>query len=345
MERIAGDDGCFRMLAIDQRGSLRRMLASQMGIAESEVPVSAIREVKRAVSEVLAPHGTGLLTDPDYGFASGVEAVGRHVGLLLCIDESGYLQLGSGDPPARISRRLEHFSVEQAKLAGADAIKILLPYRPDATDGSREYQEHYARMIGEECVRWDIPFVFEIVAYELDEPGKDSPEYAARKPEWVIESARVFSRPEFHADVLKLEFPADLKYAAEYADGRFDGVRRPAQYDLDAVWTFCQELDKACGRPWVLLSAGVSIDEFVENVKLACAAGASGFLCGRAIWADAVQQYPNSAAMQKALRVGAVQNFCRANEAAAEARPWYAHPSIGGRAALAFPDDWFAREG
>jgi len=41
----------------------------------------------------------------------------------------------------------------------------------------------------------------------------------------------------------------------------------------------------------VILSAGVDIEEFIENVKISSAHGASGFLCGRAIWKDAVTKF------------------------------------------------------
>jgi tagatose-1,6-bisphosphate aldolase len=37
-----------------------------------------------------------------------------------------------------------------------------------------------------------------------------------------------------------------------------------------------------------LLSAGVAFDDFVERVRTALAAGARGFIAGRAIWGEAV---------------------------------------------------------
>ncbi len=40
--------------------------------------------------------------------------------------------------------------------------------------------------------------------------------------------------------------------------------------------------------PWTLLSGGDHYDAFREQVRAACAAGASGFLVGRALWKDAV---------------------------------------------------------
>jgi len=37
---------------------------------------------------------------------------------------------------------------------------------------------------------------------------------------------------------------------------------------------------------WKILSQGVSIVDFPGVVRVACAAGASGFLAGRAVWSD-----------------------------------------------------------
>ena len=77
--------------------------------------------------------------------------------------------------------------------------------------------------------------------------------------------------------------------------------------------------------PWVILSAGVGIEEFLLQVGLATEAGASGFLCGRAIWKDAVPLYPDVARMEEWLRSGGAYNFARANAYAHRAHPWFAH--------------------
>jgi tagatose-1,6-bisphosphate aldolase len=39
----------------------------------------------------------------------------------------------------------------------------------------------------------------------------------------------------------------------------------------------------------VLLSAGVSFDTFCRQVEIACAAGASGCIVGRAVWGEVAQ--------------------------------------------------------
>jgi len=129
-----------------------------------------------------------------------------------------------------------------------------------------------------------------------------------------------------------------LKYTKEYAQGAFDGKRREALYDLSEVKDFCRAVDQASLLPWVILSGGVDIDEFVENAKLATAAGASGMLCGRAIWKDCVEFYPNLEAMEAWLATSGVNNFKRLEVVLQEARPWFEHRKFKGFPNLALPN-------
>ena len=136
-------------------------------------------------------------------------------------------------------------------------------------------------------------------------------------------------------DVLKLEFPADLKRTREFCGGAFDGQERQAVYQLSEVREFCRQLNEGAGMPWVILSAGVGIEEFLVQVGLATEAGASGFLCGRAIWKDAVPLYPDVARMEEWLRSQGAYNFVRANAYAHRALPWFSHRRFRKEAAAA----------
>jgi tagatose-1,6-bisphosphate aldolase len=73
-------------------------------------------------------------------------------------------------------------------------------------------------------------------------------------------------------DVLKAEFPLNV---AEEPD--------------EVSWAeACRALSEASVVPWVLLSAGVSFEQFVRQTRIACQSGASGVLAGRAVWVEAV---------------------------------------------------------
>jgi sulfofructosephosphate aldolase len=48
----------------------------------------------------------------------------------------------------------------------------------------------------------------------------------------------------------------------------------------------CAAIDAAVDSPWVILSSGVAEADFPRAIEVACEAGASGFLAGRAVWAS-----------------------------------------------------------
>jgi tagatose 1,6-diphosphate aldolase len=115
----------------------------------------------------------------------------------------------------------------------------------------------------------DIPLLVEPKSYPIGRGERDPHEFARIKPQLVIETAEHITAQ--HIDVLKAEFPADLNYEKDEAQ----------------LLDFCQQLNKASRAPWVILSAGVDFELFFKEVKIACRAGASGFLAGRALWQEA----------------------------------------------------------
>jgi tagatose 1,6-diphosphate aldolase len=151
---------------------------------------------------------------------------------------------------------------------GASAVKFMVYYNPQSEELADELDQLVIDTV-KECHRWDLPVFLEPMSYSNDPTvSKDSPEYAAERPEIVIETARRLSQTG--ADVLKMEFPLDMKYNKDHAEWREK----------------CQALSEASTVPWVLLSAGVDFEEFVPQVEIACESGASGFLAGRAIWKE-----------------------------------------------------------
>jgi tagatose 1,6-diphosphate aldolase len=330
---LADRNGRFKMLAIDQRASLQNALGQALGIAPTDVCYEALATVKEVITSALAPHATAVLTDPLYGYARSIPVIPGDIGLLLAHEWSGYDPAGEGGRE-RLSRTIEGWSVESAARAGADALKFLVFYHPDASEATRRHQQDLVRSLGEACERLDLVFFLEVMTYAL-EGATDTPEHARVKGDLVNRSAAEFSKPEYRVDALKLEFPAELKYCREFAGGAFDGRERPPQYSLAGVREACAALDAVCAVPWVILSAGVEIAEFLVNVELAAEAGASGFLCGRALWKDSLPLYPDVDAMGAFLETTARVHFARANAAVELARPFWDHPCFGGHDHLA----------
>lgn len=349
LQVLADSEGRFRMMAIDQRGSLKRMLAKVLKRKPEEITYDELAAVKKSIIKILSPYSSATLTDPVYGYPNAIQYYPRDVGILLAYEETGADKAGPAGRE-RKSKLIQGWSAEKIKSSGANALKLLIYYRPDASQDTCEHQQEVIRQVGEECERYDLPFVLELVAYPMledelpKEPGKrpttDTPAFAKRKPDIVLRTLEEFSKPEYKADILKVEFPADLKYTKEYCDGAFDGKKREPLYDLSEVKEFCKRENEAASMPWVILSAGVGINEFVENVKLATEAGASGFLGGRAIWQDCVRFYPDIEAMEEWLATSGVNNFKRLYEASKNAIPWFEHRKFQG-----FPNIQLAYKG
>jgi len=159
--------------------------------------------------------------------------------------------------------------------------------------------------MAEECQLYDIPFLVEPVSYPIGEEVGNPRQFAKIKSQVVIQTARdITSLP---IDVLKAEFPADLKYEA----------------DESKLGEFCAELDRASQKPWVILSAGADFETFIKEVELACRNWASGFLAGRAVWQEAVT-ITDAALRHKFLSAVATERLQRLAEITHKyATPWY----------------------
>ena len=81
----------------------------------------------------------------------------------------------------------------------------------------------------------------------------------------------------------------------------------------------CRQMTEVLPCPWVVLSQGVSIDDFPAAVAAACRGGASGFLAGRAVWSDTLSA-PNHRTAIEAVSVPRLQRLRETVERLA--RPW-----------------------
>jgi len=132
LKLLADPEGRFRMMAIDQRGSLKRMLAKVMGIEPDDVKYEDLARVKKIITKVLSPYSSATLMDPVYGYPYSIDYIPKDVGVLLAFEETGYEKAGPNGRERR-SRPIEGWSVEKAKKAGANAVKLLIYYRPEAS--------------------------------------------------------------------------------------------------------------------------------------------------------------------------------------------------------------------
>jgi tagatose 1,6-diphosphate aldolase len=315
MKAVADQRGVIAAAAMDQRGSLQKAIAKEKG---GDVGDAMIEEFKALVAEVLTPHASAILLDPEWGLGPSKKRA-KDAGLLLAYEKTGY----DAKTPGRLPDLLDVWSVRRLKEAGADCIKILLYYAPGDTERINNHKHAWVERIGDECVANDIPFFLELIGYEegMDEKGL---EYAKKKPSIVTDSVREFSKDRYHVDVLKIEVPINLKFV-EGAQANTSGQNAYSRAEAKNLFL---ESAKAAGRPFIYLSAGVSNEEFTESLALAAESGVkfSGVLCGRATWKDGIPVYAKqgAGAFRKWLETKGVENIENVNASLKPATPWYA---------------------
>ncbi len=290
LDDIAGDDGIFAIIAMDQRNTLRRMFTA-VGIDATDAD---LRRSKADVARVLSPGATGILFDPTYGVPAVMETGALHADCgLLVASEPPERGVFNGEPRTHRDPALDaRWVLDQ----GGDANKFFAQLRADRPAPRPGEPDLVAdcleavRQVVEDCREVGVPSVIENLVYQL--PGEELT--GRRREDAIIEAARALN--ELDIDLLKLEYP-----------GSPEGCRRLASV-LD--------------RPWAVLSAGVPFDDFTTVLEVAFdEGGASGFIAGRSVWRESLaltgsarQEFLETVARPRLDAVRAV--------AAGRARPW-----------------------
>lgn len=274
LEKLSNDRSVISALAIDQRGSLKKMLGSE----EDEV----LEGFKVMISENLTPYASSILLDPEYGLPAA-KARDENAGLILAYEETGY----DASSVERYPDLLDNWSALRIKEADADAVKILLYYDVDASDEINDIKRAFVERVGSECEAEDIPYFLEILTYDTKVEDNKSKEFAKIKPRKVNEAMRIFSDERYKADVLKIEVPVNMNYVEGYASG--DDV----VHTEEEARRYFKEQSDITHLPFIFLSAGVSAEMFQETIKLAGESNSTfnGVLCGRATWKDATSVF------------------------------------------------------
>jgi tagatose 1,6-diphosphate aldolase len=305
LRRMADAAGRFKMTAVDQRPPIKTPIAKARGTAEA--PYEDVAGFKRLLVETLQDASTAMLLDPHYAYPAAIDVLKPRKGLIVTLEDSLFEETSGG----RLSREIDDWSVSKIKRLGADAVKVLAWYRPDADPAVCRAQQDFTKRIGEACAAHDIPFLFELLVYPLAKDSEQTTDYvemATKQPDLVLASVAEFARPDYGIDVFKLESPVPAKGIAE------------ATVDVQALY---DEMGRLAGRPWVMLSAGAGKADFEVVLRHAYKAGASGYLAGRAIWLDAFAHFPDWAAIERDLRGEARAYMDRINALTdSAARPW-----------------------
>jgi sulfofructosephosphate aldolase len=244
LDALARESGTFLMVAMDQRESLRTMLAPHHADADD----ARMIRFKLAVARELGPYASGLLIDRHYAYD---EIVAERIlppscGLILAVD-------ALEQPPGGIVEDTElDEKAGNAIREPVVALKLLVIWRDDArrarrVETSRRFVE-LARSYG---------------LLSVLEPVVRGPEGFDREAS-IVEAAGELST--LGCDLYKCEVPTH-------------GAGEPAE-----ITEWSRRIDAAVPCPWVVLSQGVEPERYPAAVEAACKGGASGMLAGRAVW-------------------------------------------------------------
>jgi len=279
LDQLASETGQFAILALDH---LRSFAVTVRPEAPDSMSSLEMGQLKEALIDGLAHSSTAVLIDPVLAtnrLASG--AAQLPVGLILGIEDGDY------EAAAVAPRLLPGWTVERAANLGADAVKISFYFEADSdTSVAERFVEETVR----QCDIYEMPLFCEpLVRLQ----GSGDARYK------VLDGVKRFG--SMGADVLKIQFPCDTD----------------SQTSRDEWVDACEAVSALSQSPWALLSEGRDYQQFRELLAVACAAGASGFLGGRAIWGGAGTDGAMSTYAQRLLELRTI--------AVRQGTPWQNH--------------------
>lgn len=313
LRRLADDNGRFKMLAMDQTGPIVNPIKAARKL--DHAPYEDVSAVKRLLGKYLAPKASAVLIDPPLGYASAVDGISPRKGLLVATEWATW----EVTPTGRKSENIPGWDPSVIRKVGGDGVKVNLWFREDVSADVKAHQLAYLDSVKKDCRDNDIPFILEFLVYPFPDEAPEA--FAARRVELVLKSLadKEIMNPD-GVDVYKLEPPTETTDVPD-PDGK-DAAMIQARFDKMAA---------GIGRPWVLLSAGSTPEDFLRLLTYAYRAGANGYLAGRAIWSQAFSHFPDLSVMEKALANEAPGFMDRLNSLTDQmATPWQDHASTSG---------------
>lgn len=254
--QICNENGAMMVIACDQRGGMRTVLASTPE-EQAKISNATLGETKADITLYLASKAGCVLVDPICAVPGLVDKniLPRDTALLIGIDASGFDLSPEG---YRISKMVEGIDARKVRELGATGGKIMVYLRMDRPTANTQNLETLKKSI-EDFAKEDILLVVEFLTYQLE--GETKEEYEAKIPSLIVEGSRACLA--LGSKVLKIPYPGNAEACAEVT--RISG-------DV----------------PWAVLSAGVDHKTFLPQVETAMKNGASGVIAGRSLWKDCI---------------------------------------------------------
>jgi tagatose-1,6-bisphosphate aldolase len=255
-QQICGANGAMMVIACDQRGGMRSLLASDPE-KQAAIGNDVLGDTKADITRYLASHAGCVLVDPVCAVPLLVDdgILPRDTALLIGLDASGWDTSPEG---YRLSKLVEGVDARRVRALGGTGGKIMVYLRMDRPDANTHNLAILKQSI-EDFAREDLLLVVEFLTYRLE--GESPEDYEAKIPFLIQEGTK--ASLAVGAKVLKIPYPGSEQS--------------------------CAEITRIAGDvPWAVLSAGVDHQTFLGQVEAAMKHGASGVIAGRSLWKDCI---------------------------------------------------------
>lgn len=255
-QMICGDEGAMMVIACDQRGGMRTLLAATPE-DQAKIGTDILGDTKIDIATHLARHATAVLVDPLCALPQMIDDghLHRSTALLIGLDDSGFDTTPEG---YRISKLVPGISARRVRELGGTGGKIMVYLRSDTPAANFRNLQTLDAVI-QDFAAEDLLLVVEFLTYAL--PGEDKAAFAAATPGLIEGGTRLCL--DLGSKLLKIPFPGTAQACAN-------------------VTAMAGEV------PWAVLSAGVDHATFLGQVETAMANGASGVIAGRSLWKDCI---------------------------------------------------------
>ena len=296
LKKLCTDNGHFHMLAVDQRPPIFNIITAAK---ERKYKYEEVVECKKLIASNLSHLATAILMDPHYSIPN-ILRYNNSKGLVITLEDHDFIETRNG----RYSKNIYNWTVEKIKKVGGDAVKVLAWYRPDAEQKSLDHQQKYVQEIGEECEKYSIPFLLELLVYPFQNDIHHTRDYKEQKQKntrHIIDSVKEFAQDKYKVDIFKLESPVDSS-----------NLENDITEETEIAF---KEMAQATNhKPWVVLSSGMEKISFYKCLELAYKNGASGYLAGRTIWYDSFHHYPDISKVDNGLKKESVKYIKKIND-------------------------------
>jgi len=255
-QQICGKNGAIMVIACDQRGGIRKLLAHDPA-EQAKITESMLGDTKSDILQFLASQAPCVLLDPICAVPRVVTegTLPRDVALLIGLDASGYDTSPEG---YYLSKLVPGIDARRVRALGGTGGKLMVYLRADQPEANPHNIDIIQKSVAD-FAKEDLLLVVEFLTYSL--PGETPEAYKAAFPSLIVEGSRICL--ELGAKVLKIPYPGTPEA--------------------------CAAITKMAGEvPWSVLSAGVDHETFKGQVEIALRNGASGVIAGRSLWKDCV---------------------------------------------------------